>query len=525
MTDAPASIAAEAADPATPQSRLAEIAQTHPSLQAVIAANPSCYDGLRDWIETVGDDAARQAVAAARAGNAAPAAAAPVNPFAQPAPASTSPFVAAAAPRAAKAPGSRKPLIIGLAAVLVVLLVGGGVAIALFSSKFGGSSSPEAAVQKALDAVKTMDPVALYGSLSPAELGSFSSAIDNLKGAAIQDDDEEQTDYAALLQEVAAVTEITIDDLEYDVEEVGDGVAMVTITDGTFEMDTDTEVMARALSQVQAESYRANQDNYGYSDSDIDDLIDDNAEYLEDSLDDAMPIEFDADDIEDNWGFELSLVAVQEGGSWYLSPILSYLEFMRDQRNSYDDSWDLGEIPDASDVAQFETPEDAVAGLLDGGQSVIDDGDFDELVAALPLAERRAVGLYASGIDLDIPSDWFAKWDDLELTVDRSGDQALVDIDSLSVTVGDSEQSTEITFEGVCAEWERSGYYSDSSEGCLDDQNVLDELGIGDARIVVVQENGSWFVSSLQTGGYISSIMAARFAELARDGDLDKLSN
>ncbi len=526
MTDSP-SLAAEASNPATAQARLAEIAQSHPELQAAIAANPACYPGLLDWIDSVGDAAAKHAVAVAR-GAVAPAA--PVNPFAQTAPvnpfavpattAAAQPLPAAAAPRTAAGPTNRKPLFIGLAAVLVVLLVGGGVAFALFFSKFGGASSPEAAVSKALDAVKNMDAVALYGSLSPAELGSFSAAIDELKSSSIQQDDE-QTDYAALLQEVASVTEITIDDLEFDTDELGEGVVAVTITDGSFEMDTDTEVMARALNAVTAETYRANQDNWGYSDSEIDDMIDNSADYLEDSLDDAMPIEFDADDVEDNLGFQLTLISVQEGGSWYISPLLSYLELLRDQANRYDSNWDLGDLPDADDVATFETPEDAVAGLLDGGESLINDGDIDDLVAALPLAERRAVALYGDPMG-DNPGGWNGSWSDLELSIEQNGSTALAQIDSLSVDIDTEYDSISLDFEGVCADWQTD---YNSGDGCLDDLNYLDELGIGDARLVVVQENGSWFVSPLQTGGYISSIMANRFAELARDGDLDKLSN
>lgn len=522
MTDTPATLAAEASNPATPQARLAELAQSHPELQAAIAANPACYPGLLDWIDSVGDAGAKQAVAAARAGTAAPVASVAANPFAQPAPASSSPFAAAApVARAPKAPGNRKPLFIGLAAALVVLLVGGGVAFALFSSKFGGASSPEAAVSKALDAVKNMDAVALYGSLSPAELGSFSEAIDQLKGSAVQQDEDQQTDYAALLQEVAGVTEITIEDLEYDVEEIGEGVAEVTITDGTFEMDTDTEVMARALNSITAQTYRANQDTWGYSDNEIDDMIDNSAEYLEDSLDDAMPIEFDADDVEDNIGFELSLIAVQEGGSWYISPILSYLEYFRDSANRYDSNWDLGDLPDAADVARFETPEDAVAGLLDGGESLVNDGDIDDLVAALPLAERRAVALYGDPLG-DNPGGWDGSWSDLKLTIEQNGASARAQVDSLSVDIDTEYDSISIDFEGVCADWQTD---YNSGDGCLDDLDALDELGIADARIVIVQENGTWFVSALQTGGYISSIMASKFAELARDGDLDKLSN
>ena len=51
MVDTPTDDArARASDPSTPQTDLAQLAHAHESLRAAIAANPSSYAGLRDWI-------------------------------------------------------------------------------------------------------------------------------------------------------------------------------------------------------------------------------------------------------------------------------------------------------------------------------------------------------------------------------------------------------------------------------------------------------------------------------------------
>ena len=70
-----------AADPATDLGELARLAHEHPELRAIVAANPSTYEGLLDWLGEFGDpevDAAlarrRATVAPAVAPTAAPAA-------------------------------------------------------------------------------------------------------------------------------------------------------------------------------------------------------------------------------------------------------------------------------------------------------------------------------------------------------------------------------------------------------------------------------------------------------------------
>lgn len=50
-------LARQAADPATPQEVLADLAYRHPELRPLVAANPATYEGLREWLRALGDPA------------------------------------------------------------------------------------------------------------------------------------------------------------------------------------------------------------------------------------------------------------------------------------------------------------------------------------------------------------------------------------------------------------------------------------------------------------------------------------
>lgn len=67
---------AQAADPATPQQLLADVAAARPDLRPVVAANPSAYPALLQWLAALGepavDEALRRRAAGAQAGSATP---------------------------------------------------------------------------------------------------------------------------------------------------------------------------------------------------------------------------------------------------------------------------------------------------------------------------------------------------------------------------------------------------------------------------------------------------------------------
>jgi hypothetical protein len=57
-----APLLAEAADPNTSATRLAEIAYQHPNARRVVAGNPNAYPGLVDWLRELNDPRVAQAL-------------------------------------------------------------------------------------------------------------------------------------------------------------------------------------------------------------------------------------------------------------------------------------------------------------------------------------------------------------------------------------------------------------------------------------------------------------------------------
>ncbi|MDR1808218.1 MAG: hypothetical protein LBR33_09965 [Propionibacteriaceae bacterium] len=90
--------AAALQDPALPAADLQSIAAAQPALRAQVAAHPSAYPALLDWLERRNDPAVTAAVAARRAAAGAAAGAAVTQPLGQPVTATPSVTPAAAAP-------------------------------------------------------------------------------------------------------------------------------------------------------------------------------------------------------------------------------------------------------------------------------------------------------------------------------------------------------------------------------------------------------------------------------------------
>ena len=587
MTDQNDPIAAEAADPGTAPARLAQIATEHEPLRAVVAANPATYPALLDWLDQVGDPHTKATVAWVRSGGheaaaayaasqaAAPQPVAPQPVAPQPTPpqpvaqqaippqpvapqtaapqgaAAPSPFQSPSAPYGAPVPGapaaqnypqyspsayapaaaypgaaagpeaaaprprkSKKWWFIGIAAGLVVLLAGGGVfAYVTIFSKLGGASSPEASVDKLFTGIADFDAVSMYGAISPSEIGTLQTSFDRLKDIKLTEDGD-TVDYEKLVKAVSDNTTIELKDVEYETEEIAEDISAVTIVSGSVHIDTDPEAVADAYMAVAREQIEAQSDSLGYTGSEVDDLVAESREQIVTQLEDAMPFDLDTDQIEETLGKPFSLVSVKEGGSWYISPLLSIGEYALDASG--------GERGALVDAAEFGSPEDALQGFLDGTNTAIADGDFDALAASLPLAERRFVSLYGSALagsaNFEGAGSGFTI-DTLEVTPDVSGDIARIAIDKLVLSIdGVSDFSYEIR--GVCATVVSE--YSDDG-GCLTDIPQAEKLGLGEAKIVAVKEDGDWFVSPLSTLSDIGAIVSEHAVELSNAGELEDL--
>ncbi|TFD59849.1 hypothetical protein E3T39_09175 [Cryobacterium suzukii] len=499
MTDSTSPLHREAADPATPQARLAEIAAAHHELHPVIAGNPSCYPALIEWMLQLGTIAPVMPVPA-------PAASAPANPYAQPGQTSKRP--------------RKKLLIWGSIGVVVLLVAGGGVwAYGAVFSKLGGASSPTAAVEKLLEGTADMDLISLYGSLSPAEVESFKAPIDQLGTIAMDDENGDPIDMPELINTLVDSLNITLTGLELEAEDIEEGIAVVTITAGELTMNGDAETIADAYLEVVAPQLRLQQESWGYDESDTESMIADLRESSIDELNDLLPFTQTAADLADTLGHDATIVTVREGGSWYVSPLLTTGENIL--QSGSDDSR-RGSLVAADDVVTFDTADAAAEGFAEAVIAFGENGDYDDLAAVLPEAERRFLSLYGDAL---MPTDGDGDYDNLQITdfavtPQVAGDIAHLDIDGI-VIEGDGYNwpyRTEIS--GVCVTTD-SGY--SSFDGCLDDAAWMKELGAGSWRVLSVQEKSGWFVSPMRTVADVTGIAVQNLVRLSQDGKLDRL--
>lgn len=543
MTD---QIQQQAADPRTPGETLARIAYERPELRATIAANPAAYPELLTWLAAFGDPQVNAAIAArtpAAPAAGEPAAAAGWAPQAQPAaggwnaqaepPAQgwsapqpqpgaaawqgqASGYVGAGEPgvvsydSGAPERRSRRGLVVGGAVAAGVLVLGGGAwaAKTLIFDKIGGSDSPEAAVTKLVDSATDKDILAMYGSLSPAEVSHLKSQYDSFVANAEGNDEYQSAldSYQAILD---AVT-LDVTGLEVRSESIAEGVAKVYLDAGSFSLDGDTDTIATEVADL---VYEMSSSALGSSMSgsfplELPDKEETKADIKKD-LDESLPAKGDVADIE---GQKAYVVAVEEEGAWYVSPYLTIAEYALESSGGT-----RGTLPAASAVKGFDSPAAAASGLVDATLAYVRGGNPQDLAVALPLAERRLAALYLpkhDGTDL------------AGLTIEngfseRSKDGAVAKVvfDGFKISYSDQGQTANVTLDPTCVRLDVPG--TGSGEICVDKAPLIKEMGMQDASLVALSEGGSWFLSPVSSLVDSSTAMGNAMMNLQKEGKLD----
>lgn len=547
MTD---QIQQQAADPRTPGETLARIAYERPDLRATIAANPSAYPELLTWLGAFGDPQVDAAIAARTSAPVAGAAAAPAagapgwspqqqpgaeqawNAQAQPAGQGWSapqPQPGAAAWQSpgggysgAGEPGvvsydsgaperrSRRGLVVGGAVAAGVLVLGGGAwaAKTLIFDKIGGSDSPEAAVTKLVESATDKDILAMYGSLSPAEVShikaQYDSFVENAEG-----NDEYQSALDSYQAVLDAVT-LDVTGLEVRSESIADGVAKVYLDAGSFSLDGDTDKIATEVADL---VYEVSSSTLGSSMSgsfplELPDKEETKADIKAD-LDESLPAKGDIADLD---GQKAYVVAVEEEGSWYVSPYLTLAEYALESAGGT-----RGTLPAASAVKGFDSPTAAASGLVDATLAYVKSGNPQDLAVALPLAERRLAALYLpkhDGTDLAglTVENGFAERS-------KDGAVAKVAFDGFTFSYSDQGQTANVTLDPTCVTLDVSGM--GSGEICVDKAPLIKEMGMQDASLVALSEGGSWFLSPISSLVDSSTAMGNAMMKLQKEGKLD----
>jgi hypothetical protein len=551
VSDSRTLLFAEASNPATSPARLAKLAAKHFELHRAIAANPACYPGLLEWMRGCGTleplaPAVTHAPIAAqtpsiteastrKAAHAAPSVPAftvsrpdslpvssplssPISSTAGAGPGAPGgwqqPVLRASAAASAGRHRRRPGLLWGSIGVVVFLLAGGGVwAYASVLSKVSGSSTPQAAVEKLLTGAVSLDLLNVYGSLSPAEITSLRGPVETL-GRIKLDSATSPTDYTSVFEKLRPNLNVSLSGLDFSVTDIGDGIAAVAVTGGQLHVDGDPNALAGLWMDAVKTQLTAQLKATGATDEQVAASLEKTRAAAAAGIDAALPYDRSASDLKQDLGRDITAVAVQEGGSWYVSPLLTGFEQGFQDRLRADPTLTRGALVAP---ATYATPDDAVRGLADGVSAYLTRGDSGALAAALPLAERRLVSLY--GVPT-APSDGRSlNVTNVGVSSTVSGDTARITLDDLSFAGESDSVPYAFSISGVCA----TAGSASGPKICLDQIPVFAKLGAQDLRLIAVHEGDGWFVSPLHTVADASSIVINRVAQLSQSGELADL--
>lgn len=388
----------------------------------------------------------------------------------------------------APAPGRRRrPMATALAGVLVI----GALGFAATNLASGdGAASPEAAVEALFDAIDQEDAIGVVEAMEPSERRLL---MDTLREV------EEQTARLRLADEDIDLRsfpgiDLEVSGLELRTEQLADDVVAVDLVAGR--VSTSAELDELPLGPV------------------IDDAI-------ARSEDDGDEVEIDdGDDVELAGG---RLVAVRRGGGWHVSLLYSLAEQVRlesDEPLAYP-------VPGSAIAARGAAdPEAAVREGIAAAQEL----DVERLIELTDPEEGRVLHEYGPLLvelaeEEDDGGGPAFEVSNLDLSVsDGPGGTKVVRADTATMTYGDDDITTEVTYDGTCSTI--TTRYSDAYReeylaewGDEDDLSWMDDDELRTCRdelygpfslfavlwaptaleVVVAEHDGSWYLSPGRT--------------------------
>ncbi len=365
--------------------------------------------------------------------------------------------------------------LLAVVGVVIALVVGAFVAWQFLLPR-GGAGSPEEAAEQLVLAAASQDAVGVIDMVSPAEV----EGLDDVYGAARDRAEEEDLVSGDGITDALSL-ELT--DLEFEVDELGDGYAKVTLVDGKYDASWDPEKLPERLDFLAEESDAESESG------DIEELFD---------------------------GEEPYLTTVEIDGRWYVTVLGSYAEAVYTEvgENEDLDDPDYDAVGEDVEPVVGEDPEEVVENIVDA----VNSGDMDELLANfpedlgrplrpyVPLIEDAFDGRYGDAVDLEVSAD------DLDLETEELDDGRLkVVVERASFSGSAYEDGDEdygrLTIDGRCAYGEDE-YGGD--EFCLGQEEVLGDLGIEDFYVVLREVDGGYQLDPVAT--------ASEYAAGAVDG-------
>ena len=367
----------------------------------------------------------------------------------------------------------------------------------------GGAGTPEDAVREFVTATAQQDVVGALDMVNPGEV----EGLDSLYEAAR---DRAEDEGLVGGEEIADALDVTIDDLDLDVDEQGDYSAFVTLRSAEYTVTYNP------------------------------DKLPDRLDFVRDEFPEAKEWSGDVTELLEDQGVDLNRIGVstiQVDGSWYVSAIGTSLDSALREASAYDDrnyvpsSSEYDAIGEDLDPIVGQNPEEALTNLVDA----FSDQDFEEVLANFPADQVRAMRPYVE-VAQDLLADEGVSLDgdiselDLE-TDDLSGDLVKVVIDdgsgSVSVTRDEGTSSGEGSIDGRCFEgttYESYDDYDDYEEGrvCLDDE-IVDDSGIDEVFVVMRKVDGGYQLDPLATAVEYASVAVEAIPSSAIDEALGEI--
>jgi hypothetical protein len=397
------------------------------------------------------------------------------------------------APPAAAPRRSRKGLVaVALVAVGALAVAGVGFLVvrATTGGSSGGADDPEAAVTTLAEAFEAEDPVAALAVMNPEEVEAVGDLYESAASRA------EALGFAPEAKTLAGI-DVALTSTTYEVDEVGEGLARVTIG-GKADIDLTRSSLADRTAAVVERAGESDDDEDGYESGRTTLTADD--------------FTIDADE----GTVEPFVMVVERDGGWYVSPLYTAAQYVVDTQGL---SAPEAPTPDAG--AGAGSPEDAVRELLEAAGTLDGEATGDLVAGEGGAAVRAYRGALERWVTDAAGEDTAAEVETLETEVaEREEGGSRVVITALEGTVTWTEDGEEqvrtVTWDGECLDVAEQSDMEDE-EGSSDPTFCLTDgwrgVGVEELAVVVAEDDG-WRVDPLAT---VTDYAQAMLPELSEE--------
>jgi hypothetical protein len=409
--------------------------------------------------------------------------------------------------------------------VAVALVAGGTYATAQLLSDDAGAASPEEAGEQLLAAVTRSDLLGIIELLPPGERQVLADITTELS---------DQADRLGLVDETFRLDgfpglSIDIEDPEFEVQELGDGLARVSLVDGQATVEVDGEAVAGSLGEVVEAIAAANDAELEVEDSDGSTDI---GQIADEAAEDA---ELDGGEVLNPF----TVAVIEQDGRWFPSLGFTIAELARMDMDQFGDGPPAPDLDDGVEPDGAESPQAAVQDLLDAALAA----DGEEALEVLDPGDAAAMQVYAdvffdfgspegTGIDAEItdaevtplgggvhrvlPTGLVAEGELDEGTVTFEVEDGCTTFEFTSADDPDDDVDFESCAGGDLAEDLTEGFEDVEVPEELDE--LVEAFSPVEVGIITVEHDGEHFVSWLRT---LVDFAAVTFRGLERE-DLEE---